>query len=52
MRGNALESYKKLIQSNYLDPANKTNVNYEVLVRLIPANSGVTDILGTRFAIK
>ena len=40
LRGDALESYKKLVRNNYPDPADKTNVNYEELVRLIPTNLG------------
>ena len=40
MRGDALESYKKLVANNYPDPADKTNANYEELVRLIPTDLG------------
>ena len=38
--GDALESYKKLVANNYPDPADKTDVNYEELVRLIPTDLG------------
>ena len=40
LRGDALESYKKLVANNYPDPADKTNANYEELVRLIPTDLG------------
>ena len=43
-RGEALESYKKLVRNNYPDPADKTNTNYEELVRLIPADLGDHDL--------
>ena len=38
LRGDALESYKKLARKNYPDPADKTNANCKELVRLIPTN--------------
>ena len=34
-RGDALESYKKLVADNYPNPADKKNAIYEELVRLI-----------------
>ena len=40
LRGDALESYKKLVKNNYPDPADKTNAKYEELVRLIPTDLG------------
>ena len=40
LRGDALESYKKLAKNNYPDPADETNANYEELVRLIPTDLG------------
>ena len=40
LRGDALESYKKLVQNNHLDPADKKNTNFEELVHLIPTDSG------------
>ena len=40
LRGDALESYKKLVANNYPDPADKTNTNYKELVRLIPTDLG------------
>ena len=40
LRGDALESYKKLVANDYPDPADKTDPNYEELVRLIPTDLG------------
>ena len=40
LRGDVLESYKKLVANNYPDPADKMDANYEELVRLIPTDLG------------
>ena len=40
LRGDAHENYKKLVRNNYPNPADKTDANYEELVRLIPTNLG------------
>ena len=40
LKGDALESYKKLVANNYPNPADKTNANYDALVRLIPTDLG------------
>ena len=40
LKGDALESYKKLVKNNYPDTADKTNANYEEIVCLIPTDLG------------